>query len=265
MEKVIRIYQCEDSVDGILSAVYEAGISHYGHKYIRLQALQPEAAYNYSLFSEYINIETDMEKSRKVAESIREKISERAYQMVVRAALSCEEDKANYIYHFLVLGFHMGKKVVDCIQDENVYQIFAMNRNVGNESHYYREFLRFEEISGGILLAKIEPKNAVVSLVAPHFADRLDPENFIILDVGRGEAAFHSAGQAWYLKKLSEEEKEKLLQYSEEDIYQNLWRSFFQKIGIEERKNGNLQRNNMPLHYRKYATEFIQKQDKIQS
>ena len=27
MDKMIRVYQCEDTVDGILSAIYDAGIS----------------------------------------------------------------------------------------------------------------------------------------------------------------------------------------------------------------------------------------------
>ena len=31
----LRIYQCEETQDGILTAVYEAGISGYGHKCTR--------------------------------------------------------------------------------------------------------------------------------------------------------------------------------------------------------------------------------------
>ena len=37
MDKMIRVYQCEDTVDGILSAIYDAGISGYGHEYIRIE------------------------------------------------------------------------------------------------------------------------------------------------------------------------------------------------------------------------------------
>lgn len=46
MEKQIRIYQCENSPDGILSAVFEAGISGYGHNYIKIQPLAPGYIYN---------------------------------------------------------------------------------------------------------------------------------------------------------------------------------------------------------------------------
>ena len=41
MDKMIRVYQCEDTVDGILSAIYDAGISGYGHEYIRIEPQSP--------------------------------------------------------------------------------------------------------------------------------------------------------------------------------------------------------------------------------
>ena len=41
----LRIYQCEDTQNGILTAVYEAGISGYGHKYIRIAPRQSPLSY----------------------------------------------------------------------------------------------------------------------------------------------------------------------------------------------------------------------------
>jgi len=37
----------------------------------------------------------------------------------------------------------------------------------------------------------------------------------------------------------------------------DLWKAFFETIAIKERANSDLQRNNMPLHYRKHVTEFL--------
>ena len=75
MQKNIRIYQCEDTVNGILSAVYDAGISGYGHDYIRIQPLSSETTYNYDLFSEYVKVETSDEKVTSVINAVRNKIS----------------------------------------------------------------------------------------------------------------------------------------------------------------------------------------------
>ena len=98
--KSLRIYQCEDSVDGIFSAIYEAGISGYGHKYIRIQPLVEGEAVNLELFSEYISVETDSQKTEKVLKAIYEKISPRAYSEVMWAIISEEADRGDDIYQF---------------------------------------------------------------------------------------------------------------------------------------------------------------------
>ncbi|MDD5937069.1 MAG: TIGR03915 family putative DNA repair protein [Clostridiales bacterium] len=258
--KIIRIYQCEDSVEGIFTAVYVAWAARYGHDYIKLQIKSEDGSTNYELFSEYIDVKKDSALADKVAESIRKKISVSAYQMVVRAALSDHPCKANSIYHFLVRGFAMGAKVVDHLSDKYVQDIFEMNRRVGNDSHYYKEFLRFQELENKVLLAKIEPKCNVVELITPHFADRLAAENFLILDVKRKIATVHQANNSWFLTYLSNDEVEQLLSLAEsQQDYEQLWRTFFDSIAIKERENYACQRNHVALHYRKYMTEFMKK------
>ncbi len=256
--KTTRIYQCEDSVEGIFTAVYVAWAARYGHDHTKLLAISPEQTTELELFSEYITVEKDSMLAEKVAEAIRKKISIEAYQMVVRVALSEDQRKANAIYHFLVRGFAMGAKVINHLADPYVQEIFEMNRKVSNDSHYYKEFLRFQELDNQVLLAKIEPKSNVVELITPHFADRLKADNFIILDVRRKIATVHQAFQGWFLTYLSEEEVERLVTMSEtQQDYELLWRTFFHSIAIKERENYALQRNHVALHYRKYMTEFI--------
>ena len=46
---------------------------------------------------------------------------------------------------------------------------------------------------------------------------------------------------------------------AEEEYYQELFCCFCHKISIKERKNLNLQRNLLPLHFRKYMVEFAEK------
>ena len=40
-----------------------------------------------------------------------------------------------------------------------------------------------------------------------------------------------------------------------EEQYRKLWQTFFENIAIKERANPSLQRNKVPLKYRKYMTE----------
>lgn len=257
--KPIRVYQCEDTLEGIFTAIYEAGISRYGHDSIRVQAQTAELNENLTLFSEYIFIETDPQKVEKVLHSIRSKISRKVCEEVLRAACSAEADKADVIYHFIVYGFALGSKVIDALQIPCVQRIFEINRRILNEVHQFLEFLRFQEVKDNppVLLAIFEPKNDILPLVTPHFADRLNPEWFIIYDKKRQYASFHSPDEDWYVRKLEQEECHHLeeLEKQKED-YTDLWKAFFDTIQIKERNNPNCQRNHLPLYYRKHMTEF---------
>ena len=259
MWKDTRIYLCDDTVDGVLSAVYEAGISGYGHEYIRIQPRKPGEALELTLFADYVTVESDSEKSARVAEAVRSKISYQAYFYMMNAAASCFDDRADAIYQFVTYGFTMGSKVCGAMQLPCVQRIFEIKRAVANETHFWREFMRFQEINEkpAVLLAVFEPKHRVVSMVTEHFADRFNAENFIIFDKSHMEAAFHAASGEWEVRHLLEDEAGKLESLSEQkEEYVDLWCAFFDSIAIKERENKNLQRNLMPLHYRKHVTEF---------
>ena len=86
------IIKCEDTYDGILTAVYDAW-SYRG----RSVYITTDEEYNYELFTEYIEIATDYEKSRKVVNTIANKISQEALYMVYGVAISGEKDKCNVI------------------------------------------------------------------------------------------------------------------------------------------------------------------------
>ncbi|MCI9080560.1 MAG: DNA metabolism protein [Lachnospiraceae bacterium] len=261
MEKPVRIYQCDSSPDGILSAVFEAGVSGYGHKYIKIQPLSQDYTYNIELFSEYINVETSARKAENVLKTIEDRISREAYFFVMSALLSEEEDRGNVIYQFVTYGFTIGADITKALQLECVSRIFEIKRGVHNEAHFYKEFLRFQEVKKAppVLMAKMEPKNKVLTLVAAHFEDRFNAEYFIIYDKSHREAVFHSAGGDSIIRILTQEEENRLEGMLDiDEKYADLWKVFFDSIAVEERRNYKLQRGNLALHYRKYMTEFME-------
>lgn len=253
-----RIYVCENSIDGIFTAIYRAWASRYGHANNKIEVRCDKDEYsNMELFSEYITIETDYSLALKVAKSIQRKISEEAYQLVCSVALSNEQEKADLIYRFLILGFSMGAKVVQHLSNEVVNQMFRLSRRVNNEVHHMLGFIRFSEQESGVLTSVIHPQNNVLSLVVPHFADRLPQERFIIIDGGRNTAALHAPGKQWIIVAMDGISDNILKEFSyKETEYQDLWKTFFDSIAIKERANYKLQRNNLPLRFRKDMTEF---------
>lgn len=253
-----RIYMCEDSIDGIFTAIYDAWSSRYGHENIRIQVKTADKdSFNMELFSEYIEVPVDEEKPVKVARSIREKISEEAFEMIYYAALSDEAGKGDIIYRFLILGFSLGPKVVDYLSHDAVINIFNLRRNVGNETHHFLGFVRFMESKNNVLLAKINPRNDILRLIAPHFSDRLNSENFVIYDEKRKTAVVHRSGFPWIYVLADDFNLDRFEELSDhEEEFQLLWKAFFNSIAIEERKNFNLQRNNLPLRFRSNMLEF---------
>ena len=57
---MIRVFQCEDTLTGILTGVYDAWDSRLGHENVRLQSGDQE---NLELFCEYEEVEPDLVKA----------------------------------------------------------------------------------------------------------------------------------------------------------------------------------------------------------
>lgn len=253
-----RIYLCDNSIDGIFTAIYTAWSSRLGHSNVKIEEKSEGSKYsNIELFAEYIAVDTDNVLANKVAKSIREKISEEAYEMSCRVALSDYSGRADLIYRFLILGFAIGRSITEHLSNEVVNMMFKVNKNVTNETHHLLGFIRFSEQVNGLLTSIIHPKNNVLSLVAPHFADRLPTERFLIYDGNRKLAALHVPNTPWIIAEVPDINQDRVREVSEyEDRYRDMWITFFDHIAIKERVNPKLQRNNLPLRFRGDMTEF---------
>ena len=231
------IFTCKDRFDDMMTCIYEAWASHLGHNNIKLRT---EPIGTMELFCEYRHVEADKEKTESVIRTIQQKISFRAYQMVYHAAMAAdEEEKLDSIYRFLILGFHYGRQILDLLQNPIVMKIFELERKASNEAHIFRECIRFTEMDHHILVGIISPRCDVITLLA---------------------AVVHREDQPYYLTSLSEEEMSEFLAREsaakDTDSMTALWKTFFQTIGIKERKNPVCQRNLIPLWYRKHMSEM---------
>lgn len=251
----MTVYICEDSLDGILCGVYDAWMSRKGHAQVRLQL---DGWFEQELFTEYFTVPRDEKKAERVVKSIRQKISEEAYEKVYVASLSQDPDRADKIYRFLIYGFHFGEKVVDMLQVPAVFQLFQICRNVYNENHLFIEFVRFSQLSDrDLLFSRIAPKNRVLSLLAPHFSDRFPGERWMIYDENRQEAVVYLPGKGWAILQADPAMKREIDNWQTDSReYEELWKIFHSTIAIKERFNPICQRTHLPLRFRGYMTEF---------
>ena len=258
-EKGMIIFQCEDSVDGIFTGVYDAWASRLGHSNVSLRIREDM---NFELFAEYRSVDTDSEKAAKVARSIRRKMGEDAYRTIYQAALSKSDEKADSIYRVVVRGMSPGvsvqvaRNLIWNLQDKNVCRIFELSRETGNEAHRYLQFVRFRELEGGVLFSEIQAENQVLPLIGDHFSDRFPNENFMIYDNGHNDCLIHGKCRPWFiLRDTAPDETGKDNVSDREQEMQQFWRGFFRSISIEARENRRLQMQFWPLKFRRWMTE----------
>ena len=257
--KIRRILLCEDSLEGILTAVYEAYASRYGLHDICVELID-ERQRQTVLFSEYKVIETNIEYAAGVAKAIRKKISEEAFWTVYNAACAQDSAKANAIYRFIVYGLYYGSKVMEALSEPDIRLVLQLSRKVGRECEHLYGFLRFEpvQVSGhSILFARIRPKHNQLQNMGRHFSNRYPKESFIICDTGRKLACLHLPAEGCRFFKYDDETfGEFKAGIQAEDEYQKLWQSFFNTVMISQRSNPKCQMSMMPKRYWEYMAEM---------
>ncbi len=240
-------YVYDGSFEGLLTAVFEAF-----YRKEEPDAILAEQGMQQDLVTKYFFIATDPVKSDRVYASIRSKISEDALKNVYHILLSEEADAGTLIYRYLKLGWKMGGRVDLHLSDNTVFRVMDINRRLEYEVHRLMGFVRFRQVEGGIFYSSISPDNNVVELLAPHFAERLSDQKWIIHDVRREVAALYNS-KSWIVSEFSAGD----IPGSTEDEkrFAGLWKEFFNTLEIPSRKNPKLQRQLMPRRYWDHLTE----------
>ena len=247
---------CEDSLEGIFTAIYDAYALREGHEHVHVQVGEED---NYRLFATYLYSRPDSVKTEKVVRTLKSRLGEEVYLIICRAAASFYSDKGEAVYRTVVEGITGGSggRTMENMRNPYIMRTFELARRTANEAHHEIEFLRFQELEQGILYAKIGPENNVLSFIMPHFADRLAPENFMIHDEKRGLFGVHQAREEWYLVSGVTESLQESLRWSQKELkYQELFTLFHKTIAIKERTNSRLQQQMLPLRFQDYMVEF---------
>lgn len=257
MEETILI--CENSMAGVLTAVYQAYAWKLSPDNTKLQIGEADLC----LFATYRTVESDQVLAEKVASTVKRRFGMDAWESISFALASEADDRGQAVYQTIALGLS-GKvrgPLMGCLASDAVHRVFELSRSVHREVCRMTEFVRFRELEGNVLFSRIEPGADVTALIMPHFADRFPLENFVIADTRRKIAGVHPAGRDWFLIQIDERdsiqmEQMRCLETDEEEEIAFLFCRFFNSIAITERRNDKLQKQLMPLKYRRFLTEY---------
>lgn len=236
------IYIYDGSFYGLLTVIFDA------YKVLENVDEISEKSSQIDFLKNKIETKTNDEKAERVKKSIIKRFSYSFYKDIIKVFSSCSKYKeiaiAKTLKKLYIKGFsYIGSADSDVILFKNLRQ------RVSRETHSYKGLLRFSE-NNGILFAKFTPENDILSFLYYHFKSRLKNEKFIIADVKRNKAVIYNGVKGEFF----EFEESKSLNLDDE--YTDLWREFYDSIGIKERKNEKLRISNMPKKYWKDLPEI---------
>lgn len=244
---MIKNYVYDGSFEGLLTSIHFA---YYNRENPNDIVTKNSIKENFLI--ENIYIETDKEKSKKVYKAIENKISKETLRRVFYCYLSEIPGNGILILKYLRLGFRIGAEINLNLANDIVREVENISKKVSRERHRFLGLVRFKEIQRSILYSSIEPDHNIVVLLAPHFERRMNNEYWVIHDVKRGIGVFYNK-EEWLVKDV--EIDDSLIIKEEEERYQDLWKTYFNAIAIENKINPKLQKNNMPMRYWKHLVE----------
>ena len=127
-----------------------------------------------------------------------------------------------------------------------------------------KQFIRFQKAMDGTYLAVVSPDHNVLPLITDHFSDRFNDQPWLIYDAKRHYGFYYDGRKV--IRVTFEDESSvpfnlangklnaEVLSHDDQ-LFQDLWRTYFKAICIKERMNPRKQLQDMPRRYWKYMTE----------
>jgi len=205
-----------------------------------------------SLLEEVINLSFDNQD--EVIKIFVNSFGKDIFKTLYYVFLSSDDRKELIIYYFCLNAFKYGKSIIYRRNLKCVSEVLRISEYVNHENHKFKGFLRFRELENKVLYAEIEPVNNILYFLTIHFMKRLKNEYFIIKDVGRGILSIYDKNKFVIVREdefliatdSSSEEEKKI---------EELWKLFYNTIGISARKNDRCRMNFMPKRYWKHMLE----------
>lgn len=241
-------YHYDGSYAGLLSVLHR--IFAWRETPAAISCALPDQA---DLFAAPVSVATDPRRADQILAAVRTHLSPTTAANLRHAFFSEAPGLEMALYRYLAHGWRVRRRLDEDLANPAVAEAQRLAQLVRSEAHRLKGLARFRETAEGLLYAPLEPTHFVLPLLAPHFAERLSAERWLLHDLRRGQGVLHEQGR-WVLADLRVEAPAQLS--AAEARWQELWRTFHRRIAIAERVNPRRQRGFMPMKYWKYLVEM---------
>jgi len=244
-------YVYDGSFSGLLTAVYEGILFEENPENI-----VSENKLESELFSENKLIISDNLKSKKVLNTISKKFGNDVITYIYYSFLSEKENIEKIIYDYIYLFFKENRNVDTFYTNQTVLHIKKTYDQVFYEKNKFIGILRFKLLNNNIFYAQIKPLYNIIYLIIDHFKDRFSNQDWLIHDIKRNIGVIYKNKVLEFIEIDNFDEDDSIYEENEKK-YQEMWKLFYNKIAISERKNLKLQRQYLP---KRYWGELIEKE-----
>ena len=258
----MQVYVFDNTLDGLLTAVFDSFFFHQQQVTLLAEGEQ------LPLFGdEPHQVVTDSEKAERVWKGLEKNLSKDGLHMITVSWLSEERALNQPLFNFICKVFLLKVKGLERnASDEDVLAVRNTARRVLHEQLRMKQFIRFQKAKDGTYLGVVSPDHNVLPLITDHFADRFNDQPWLIYDARRHYGYYYTPPSEEPIRITFEDETAvpfdltngKLntdVLSSDDQLLQNLWRTYFKAICIRERINPRKQLNDMPRRYWRYMTE----------
>lgn len=213
------------------------------------------------LFQPDYEVLTDDAKGKRVWDGLHKKISDSSCQMVYYAFLSEAEDVELIILNFIRKAFDSPVSIELNFGDKDVLELLKLDRTVMREAERIRMFVRFQKTKDDIYYASFDPKYNVLPLVIKHFESRFADQQWIIYDTKRNYGFYYNlktTSEFKFVESLIDPatgQIDKSVMDKDEQLFQDMWKSYFKSMCIKERINPRLHMQLLPKRFWKYLIE----------
>ena len=256
----MQVYVFDNTPDGLLTAVFDS--------FFRKQqdvTLLAEGEQLPLFADEPHRVVTDGEKAERVWKGLEKQLSKDGLHMITISWLSEERTLNQPLFNFICKVFRLKVKGLEHnASDPDVLEVRNTCRRVLHEQLRMKQFIRFQKAKDGTYLAVVSPDHNVLPIIIDHFQDRFNDQPWLIYDAKRHYGFYYDGKTVIRITfedettvpfnldngKLNEE-----VLSNDDQLLQDLWRTYFKAICIKERMNPRKQLSDMPRRYWKYMTE----------
>ena len=254
----MTVYTFDGTMDGLLTAVFDAFALHE----------QPDQLLKQGdalpLFCEHLyRVSTDEEKARRVWTGLEKQLPREALKLISVSWLSEQPELPTPLFLYICKVFRQGD-ISKNFADPDVLEVTNIARRVLHEQLRMKQFIRFQKAKDGTYLAVVSPDHNVLPLITHHFSDRFNDQPWLIYDAKRHYGYYYDGAEVIRITfenesavpfNLSNGKLNAETLSNDDQLFQDLWRTYFKAICIRERMNPRKQLSDMPRRYWKYMTE----------